>query len=303
MKKNDASFMNMDLIDLSALKEAVHLDNELILIDNMNFQQVDTACAAFFTNYPVKLSFSVIILLLSGSMKFHINLEYYEASSQDIIAVQKGAIGEFLYTDPNSRIAVIAFGNEYFRMTTHPEAAMKLQQITYKHPVNHCSDLVFKETLTIYQLMKRKITEIDNPFRKDTLQGYIQALMYNTSSYFLSLSQSYETGLNDSRQHEIYMRFIHEVQKHYTKERSVGFYAGLLCITPKYLSQTVRKASGRLAGEWITEYVILEAKALIKSRKYTIQQISEKLNFPNQSFFGRYFKKKVGCTPKDYQKT
>lgn len=303
MKKKTSSFINMNLIDLSVLNEAVCLDNELILIDNFSIPHIDSYCAAFFTNYPVKLAFTVVILLQSGSMRFRINLEEYEAKGQDIIAVPEGAIGEFLYTDPDAQVAVIAFGKEYFRMTTHPEAAMLLQQIVYNHPVNHCPKELFQETLVTYQIMKQKITETWNPFRKDILQGYTQVFMYNTSSYFLTASQPQETTLQDNRQHEIYMRFIQEVQKHYTKERSITFYANLLCITPKYLSQTVRKASGRFAGEWITEYVILEAKALIKSRKYTMQQISEKLNFPNQSFFGKYFKKKVGCTPKDYQKT
>lgn len=75
-----------------------------------------------------------------------------------------------------------------------------------------------------------------------------------------------------------------------------------LCVTPKYLSQVVYKVSGRFAGDWISDYVILEAKAMLKSRKYTIQQIADMLNFANQSFFGKYFKDKVGCSPSEYQK-
>ena len=74
-----------------------------------------------------------------------------------------------------------------------------------------------------------------------------------------------------------------------------------LCVTSKYLSQVVHKVSGRFAGDWITDFVILEAKALLKSRKYTVQQIADKLNFANQSFFGKYFKEKVGCSPTEYQ--
>lgn len=87
----------------------------------------------------------------------------------------------------------------------------------------------------------------------------------------------------------------------YTKERSVSYYADRLCVTPKYLSQVIHKVSGRFAGDWITDFVILEAKALLKSRKYTIQQVSDKLNFANQSFFGKYFKENVGCSPSKYQ--
>ena len=56
-------------------------------------------------------------------------------------------------------------------------------------------------------------------------------------------------------------------------------------------------------GDWITDFVILEAKAMLKSRKYTVQQIADALNFANQSFFGKYFKDKVGCSPTQYQRT
>jgi AraC-like DNA-binding protein len=90
------------------------------------------------------------------------------------------------------------------------------------------------------------------------------------------------------------------VQENYVRERAISFYADRLCVTPKYLSQVVKQISGRLAGEWISDYVILEAKALINSHKYTMQQISDMLNFANQSFFAKYFKEKAGCTPSSY---
>ena len=100
-------------------------------------------------------------------------------------------------------------------------------------------------------------------------------------------------GLGDVYKRQIYDSFIKEIQKNYTKERSISYYADLLCITPKYLSQVVRKVSGRFAGDWINDFVILEAKALLKSRKYTIQQVADMLNFANQSFFGKYFSEKI----------
>ena len=278
------------------------MNNELILIDNFNFASTSDDESLFFTQYPVKLSFTVVIIVFSGSMHYRINLEELWAYSNDLITVQKGAIGEFLHSSPDLQVAVIAFNNELFHMNDHPEVAMKMQQMLYENPVKHFSGESLKEIRMIYELMKKKIIENDNPFRKEILQGYVRALMYTILHKLLETLQQLPEHIQNNRQHEIYMQFIREVQRNYQKERSVAYYADRLCITPKYLSQTVQKASGRLAGEWISEYVILEAKALIKSHCYTIQQISELLHFPNPSFFGRYFKKKVGCTPKAYQK-
>jgi AraC-like DNA-binding protein len=74
-----------------------------------------------------------------------------------------------------------------------------------------------------------------------------------------------------------------------------------LSLTPKYLSQIIKASTGKSANEWIDEYVMLEAKALLKSTTMTIQQISDELNFPSQSFFGKYFKRCEGVSPKEYR--
>ena len=80
------------------------------------------------------------------------------------------------------------------------------------------------------------------------------------------------------------------------------FYANLLCITPKYLSSVIHEVSGKYATEWIDEYVIFEAKALLKNYNITIKEICQKMNFSTQSMFAKYFKKHTGQTPRDFRK-
>ena len=89
--------------------------------------------------------------------------------------------------------------------------------------------------------------------------------------------------------------------RHYMQQRSVGFYAGQLNLTPKYLTTLIRKTSGRTAVEWIDDYVVLEAKNLLKYSTMSIQEIAYYLNFSNQSFFGKYFKSHTGMTPSAYR--
>ena len=93
------------------------------------------------------------------------------------------------------------------------------------------------------------------------------------------------------------------MQKHFKEQRFLDFYAEKLEISPKHLSRTMKKETGFSAVEWIERYVILEAKVLLKSTNLNIQQISDELNFPSQSFFGKYFKKKVGMSPKEFRNT
>ena len=147
------------------------------------------------------------------------------------------------------------------------------------------------------------MSEVDNIFREGALQGYTPVLMFNAYYYFTKMKNNVNSSSEYNRNQEIYSRFIQAVQKNYVQERSITYYADLLCISPKYLSQVIKNVTGRLAGEWISDYVILEAKALLKSNKYTVQQGCDMLNFANQSFFGKYFKRKTGMSPKAYMKS
>ena len=154
----------------------------------------------------------------------------------------------------------------------------------------------------VYHSIKATLQELDHPYRIPMLQSYVQILYYRMLPIVLKEEES-RSKYSHTRQEEIFQRFIGEVEKHYRKERSVKFYADLLCISPKYLSTVIYKISQQLAGEWIDAYEILEAKTLLKSGRLTIQQISEQLNFSNQSFFGKYVKGHLGTSPIRYRST
>ena len=296
------AYWDFDLIRLSAESAAVHLNNEFILIDNFNETSEQSDTDFEFVNHPVKLSFTVAFLCLAGQMRAQVNLQDFELRTNDVLVVQNGTIGEYRGMSDDARIAVIAFTPEYFQTALQIEATMSLQRRLYASPLWHLPFEAMEELMVIYRLMKAKIAETDNPFRKGALLGYTQVLIYNCYKYLLAADSGNEkTEVKSGRQQELYTQFMDEVRKSYIKERSISYYADVLCVTPKYLSQVVRRVSGRFAGDWITDFVILEAKALLKSRKYTVQQIADMLNFANQSFFGKYFREKVGCSPKAYQ--
>ena len=104
-----------------------------------------------------------------------------------------------------------------------------------------------------------------------------------------------------SRQGRMSDQFLQLVQEHFREQRFLEFYANVLEVTPKHLSRTVKAQTGFTAVEWIERFVILEAKVLLRSSNLNIQQISAELNFPSQSFFGKYFKKITGMSPKEFR--
>lgn len=138
-------------------------------------------------------------------------------------------------------------------------------------------------------------------YKQELARNSISTLVYMAHQILVDNEEEIDHPTDKSRQQQIFERFIKDVNQHFFIERNVYSYAERLCITPKYLSAVVRQVSGKSANDWINEYVILEAKALLRLKNNTIKDVSNKLNFPNQSFFAKYFKQHTGLTPKQYR--
>ena len=100
---------------------------------------------------------------------------------------------------------------------------------------------------------------------------------------------------------DIYLRFRQELKRHIREHLSVADYASLLAITPKYLTTTVKKASGIPAHKWIEEETILEIRDALEHTQLTVKEIAHQFHFPNTSFFGRFFKRHTGMSPNEYR--
>ncbi|MDR3217915.1 MAG: helix-turn-helix domain-containing protein, partial [Dysgonamonadaceae bacterium] len=149
-----------------------------------------------------------------------------------------------------------------------------------------------------YHILKRVVRQIRNPHRLEMVRLLSQAFFYGINDVD-QLRQGNAAPTN--KKDELFNSFYRLVLQHYKDSREVGFYADKLCVAPKYLSAAIKETTGKSAFEWITDYVLLEAKSLLKSTNMTIQQISDELNFANQSFFGKYFKRLAGMSPKSYR--
>ena len=168
-------------------------------------------------------------------------------------------------------------------------------------PVEHIDDgesEISYVSNIIYKAVRNILKDTGNPFRLQVVQHIIMALFYSSESVR-------ELETNDvarSNADVITKEFLKHVKDNFRKERQLQFYADLLCITPRYLSRVVKECTGASAAEWIERAVVLEARALLKSTNMTVQQISDELNFPSQTFFGKYFKRRVGMSPKEYRR-
>lgn len=297
---NDTILTAIDFSCLSEQYGVEHIGNEFILIDNLTADTDYTATETIFVNHPIKISYSVTVYCVAGSINFRINLKEYTVCANDALVMLNGSIIEYVSATPDACIAVLAFIDDYITSSEHLSEMMNLQQLLIDHPLQHLPAKVMNECIKIYKQMKSKLNETDNSFRKLALKGFGQVLCSMALEY-VAMYYTAEQPQHRDRAMEVYQQFMTLVQRDYHQHRSISHYANILCITPKYLSSIVKKVSGRFANEWIDDYVMLEAKMLLKSRCHTIQQISDLLCFPSQSFFAKYFKNHLGCSPTVYQ--
>lgn len=138
------------------------------------------------------------------------------------------------------------------------------------------------------------------PHQKGIIISLYQALQSFIINIYAKETDSKSVS-DGSRKHELFQRFLHLVNEHCIRERSVSFYASELCITPHHLSTITKKVSGINATIWINRAVCLEARIRLRDKRMSINQISEELNFPNPAFFNKFFKRETGSTPGKYK--
>ncbi len=293
---------NIFLLDISHLTEmdmVSFIKGEIVLSDNMEIPFSEPLEQLPQNDFPVQAGMSMVLFCLQGELHVRISLKEYTLRPDMFCVIITGMIFEVLSISNDFRGFMIATRTNFMPVTEKTTQVMSFYKCLQSR---HCFVLEEKEVMAfvgVYHSIKATLQELDHPYRIPMLQSYVQILYYRMLPIVLKEEES-RSKYSHTRQEEIFQRFIGEVEKHYRKERSVKFYADLLCISPKYLSTVIYKISQQLAGEWSDAYVILEAKTLLKSGRLTIQQISEQLNFSNQSFFGKFFKRCAGMSPKEY---
>ena len=152
-----------------------------------------------------------------------------------------------------------------------------------------------------FDLISNRIRQRQGPYRREALIHLLRFFYLDLYNTYLNDSLLMGGHKPDARKEELADQFFKLIMEHYKENREVAFYADKLFITSKYLSMIIKEVSGKTAKDWITEYIVLEIKALLKNSTMNIQQIAIKTNFANQSSLGRFFRKHTGMSLLEYR--
>lgn len=276
------------------------IDNELI-IDYKNYTVPDDKHPIH--RYPIRLDGLYIGLREKGKAKFSINLKEFEVGPNDLVICSPGDLMQVTSTDGIHLVQTMLVSSNFLKeMYISPNSFMPFFASQKDHPVFHFTDEE-REELKVYFLLIKDAVERSDYFRTDITKRLLAAYLYKLGSilYRHRPELQEEASKPLKREEILFKEFIKLVSEHHRKERRVDFYAEQLYLSPKHFSTVIKKVSGKTAGHWIDEYVILEAKTLLKFSAMSIQEIAYYMNFPNPSFFGKYFKHHTGMSPSEYK--
>ena len=268
------------------------IDDDFVMIDKLEKLNIST-------RHPIRLSAVTIGVCFSGSMTLEINGIEHEINSGKLIITLSDDIVQYKKISDDIKGLVLIVSRTFLE-----DALQKISDILplflyiQKYP---CLNLSIRECSMIqsyYDFFELQLGyKHPYPYQNKIIRSILQAFICYITSIFSS-----DKDINKhNRNEEIFRQFIQLTIKHFKDRKKLDFYAQNLYVSTKYLCDIIKRTSGHTPREWIDHYTILEAKILLQTTDMTTEQISYELNFPNASFFCKFFRKNVGMTTKEYR--
>lgn len=270
------------------------IDNDLIIFDE--FTDVP------LPNQPRRLRCLLLAFCISGNAEYTVDTIRHTISANDMMIIGEGQVTDKYMLSPDcSGIAVMLsydFFNEIIK-NVHELSSMFL--FSRSHPVCKLLPEEGNTIINYFKILKKKVDDKNHHFRRETVQSLMTTMIYDLSNAIYRIQHT--TDKKMTRAETIFTEYIKLVEQNFRTERRVGWYGQKMNISPKYLSESIKLVSRRTPNEWIDNYVTLEIRVLLKNSAKSIKEIAQEMNFPNQSFFGKYFKEHVGMSPSEYRRS
>lgn len=248
----------------------------------------------------MRLPLGIFSVGLKGSATIEVNTKRYTFTPNTILFILPHQSITVL-TKSDDFDAIILVANEEL-LNNSPVSIRQKSKILVRaitNPLFETNDVEQMWVARFCNYIKARIKSLTGEYKQQIMQALLTSLFYEVVNS-IDLYQHDKTNL-PSRKEQLFIQFIELVTKQYKKEHQVNYYAKQLNITAKYLSAICTTISKRKPSEWIDDNIISEALFLLKESGSSILEVSEELNFRSQSYFTKFFYRKVGMTPSEYK--
>ena len=278
-----------------------YLENKMVLFDNIDERKPVVPEYSESRRFPVKSEAFFLVYIVAGVLELDINLRQERIEAGQMLVMMPGSIFMPKPVGDDLRMFALIIEPEFTEMI-RKNLGVKYSLVPryYHHVVHDLTAPMQVLAEEMFRNVKKELTAPPYASCAAVVQRYLEIWIMKNHA-ISNTDKGPELHKAMSRKEQILHDFLTLLEKHYTEERSISFYADRMCLTPKYLSTIIKEVSGKHGMQWIDEYVSLEAKALLRNSDLSVKQVSDQLNFPSQSMFGRFFKKMTGYSPKQYK--
>ena len=239
-----------------------------------------------------------ICICMKGEAEINVESKKYRIKEGDMCVVFPDDILHVRKKSKDFKGYIIALTPDFVYSISIP-SSIQVYLFMKEHRCISLSDKECKDLIKMYEDMKAYDARLDQPYRREISEHLAIAIVFEIVGL-------YKKGepLNQqvySRKDQIYFAFMELVHANFKKERGIEFYADKLCISSRHLSSICKELDGQTAKKCIDEQIIINIRMLLSTTTLTIAQISDEFNFPNASFFTKFFKEHTGITPKEYR--
>lgn len=270
------------------------LGNEITLLDDISWKNLVEA--------PMQIGFLLIVLCTEGEVTFTLGGREQHMEAGDLFISFGEQIIQEEHADRNFHAKAFLMTRQ-FAQNCIVGLNMMWPYLLYlmKNPVLKMDSEEREWLENCYHLIRRRLSQMSGRYTREATVSLVRAFYFEICNLLDARVQPDQSGVQN-RAYAIFDQFIRLLSQHFKHERSVEWYSNEMCLTPKHLSEVVKQVSGKTAGQWITTMVIIEIKNLLKHTTLSIKEIAQDMNFPNQSFLGKYFKNVEGISPSDFRK-
>jgi AraC-like DNA-binding protein len=254
----------------------------------------------YLFNHLQTIPNGVIILCLSGTAKICVNFESHWIEKNMQIFMLPNSTLSITSRSEDFQVIYFAFSGSMMNDACYLIGS-ELPEFLKKNSFHFFPQEIFEKKYDFLKLLGSFYEDRNNNFRLKIATNFLQNYLWDIFDKIARHLTRVEI-LNLGRKNELFKQFVKCIHTNFRKVREVSFYAGELSISTRYLSKITHDIDNRSAKEIIDSYVIQEIKLLLHSPDASIQQIADTLNFPDQSYLGRFFKSKTGISPSEYRK-
>lgn len=243
------------------------------------------------------------VICQKGWAEVELNNELYRLEAGKLMTIFPSTIVKHIDISADFSGIGIAVNRNYLNeLSTPTSQSMLLDVLHIKDNPMVTIDRQQQQTLVeMFDLICAKHARQSHAFRNEITGILFVAFIFEVFAIYTKNRLQISDKRDNSRYSDIFKKFMILLSQHSRRERSVSFYADQLCICPKYLTTIIKNVSGRGVHSWIEQSVASNAKTLLKNTTMSIGEIAIELNFATATFFGQYFKRVVGITPRDYR--